>query len=168
MGVSLKAQDIPKFPKGLMKKAGEKAKSLIIEDADNGIFQNNQKKLSYSEPYATLKQGSMRRSGRGLKKKGKGTRFKAFKGKSLNTETAFVNMRLTGQTLRRIAVKTIKDGFKLVFANGGIVEGNANRGYVLDDLRDENYLKIEKMLGIQLDRNIKKYTQVKMTLPMGE
>ncbi len=77
-------------------------------------------------------------------------------------------MRLTGQTLWKIAVKTIKDGFKLVFANGGIVEGNSNRGYVLDDLRDENYLKIEKMLDIQLDRNIKKYTQVKMTLPMGE
>ena len=167
-----KASDIPKIPRGLFKQAAEKAKSLIILDASKGMFQNDKSGFSYASPenpysYVNYKARSMRKLGRGLKKTGRGDRIKGLKGKSLDTTTAFVNMRLTGATLRRISAKSIKDGFKLVFANGDIIEGNAKRGYVLNDLRDKNYKVIEDMIGRQLDKNINTYTSKPITYKIG-
>jgi len=167
-----RAADIPKITRGLFKQAAEKAKSLIILDASKGKFQNDKSGFSYASPenpysYVRYKARSMRKYGRGLKKTGRGDRIKGFKGKSLDTTTSFVNMKLTGETLRRISAKSIKDGFKLVFANGDIIEGNAERGYVLADLRDKNYRVIEDMIGRQLDKNINAYTVKAETFEIG-
>ena len=167
-----KASDIPKIPRSLFKTAAEEAKSLIILDASKGMFQNDKSGFSYADPespysYVSYKARSMRKIGRGLKKIGGGDRLKGLKGKSTDTTTAFVNMRLTGETLRRINAKSIKDGFKLVFARGDIIEGNAKRGYVLNDLRDKNYKVIEDMIGRQLDKNINTYTSKPTTHKIG-
>ena len=96
-----------------------------------------------------------------------GSKLKAFRGKSTNTKVNNVNMRLTGETLRRIAVKNIKNGFRLIFARGGIVEGNANRGYDIYDLNDKNYNSIMNFIANRLDINIKKYTEKPITIKVG-
>tara|TARA_R100000808_G_scaffold7129_2_gene21046 strand:+ start:5210 stop:5734 length:525 start_codon:yes stop_codon:yes gene_type:complete len=171
-----KASDIPKIPGSLWQKAGEKAKGLILTDASKGQFQSKRTtKYKYSgsndtadpHTYFARKKRDMRKLGRGLNKVGQGDRYKGLEGKSLSKEVGFVNMRLTGKTQRRIKAESIKNGFKLIFARGEIVEGNAKRGYILNDLRDKNYKVIEDMVGQQLDKNINKYTSKPETFRIG-
>jgi len=177
-----KASDIPKIPKFLWDKARVKVLSMIKKDASEGIFQNGKRNFKYSTKgsgvgWRTIKvkgnskrvfidsYGNMKR--RGMEIPGYG-RIKKYEGVRINrSKSGWVDMSLTGETLNRITTKSIKDGFKLVFARGDIVEGNAKRGYVLADLRDENYKVIEKMIGTQLDRNIRKYTTKSETFKIG-
>ena len=156
----MNAADIVKIKRDTFKKAGELAKSRIIEDADKGVFQNNRSGFGYkNRTYKKYKQKGMTGAS--------GSKLKAFRGKSTNTKVNNVNMRLTGETLRRIAVKNIKNGFRLIFARGGIVEGNANRGYDIYDLNDKNYNSIMNFIANRLDINIKKYTEKPITIKVG-
>ena len=156
----MRNQDIHKIPRNIFKKAGELAKSRIIEDADKGIFQNNRQNFKYkSKTYRRYKSNAMTGANK--------TKLKAFRGKSTNTKVNNVNMRLTGETLRRIAVKNIKNGFRLIFARGGIVEGNADKGYDIYDLNDKNYNSIMNFIANRLDINIKKYTEKPITIKVG-
>ena len=155
----MNAADIVKIKRDTFKKAGELAKSRIIEDANNGVFQNDKASVpKYSDTYRNYKVRGMV----GFR----GKKLKQYKGKSINTSPK-PNMRLTGETLRRIAVKNIKNGFRLIFARGGIVEGNANRGYDIYDLNDKNYNSIMNFIANRLDINIKKYTEKPITIKVG-
>ena len=155
----MNAADIVKIKRDTFKKAGELAKSRIIEDANNGVFQNDKASVpKYSDTYRNYKVRGMV----GFR----GKKLKQYKGKSINTSPK-PNMRLTGETLRRIAVRNIKNGFRLIFARGGIVEGNANRGYDIYDLNDKNYNSIMNFIANRLDINIKKYTEKPITIKVG-
>ena len=44
----MRNQDIHKIPRNIFKKAGELAKSRILEDASKGIFQNEKNNLKYT------------------------------------------------------------------------------------------------------------------------
>ena len=155
----MNAADIVKIKRDTFKKAGELAKSRIIEDANNGVFQNDKASVpKYSDTYRNYKVRGMV----GFR----GKKLKQYKGKSINTSPK-PNMRLTGETLRRIAVRNIKNGFRLIFARGGIVEGNANKGYDIYDLNDKNYNSIMNFIANRLDINIKKYTEKPITIKVG-
>ena len=155
----MNAADIVKIKRDTFKKAGELAKSRIIEDANNGVFQNDKASVpKYSDTYRNYKVRGMV----GFR----GKKLKQFKGKSTNTSPK-PNMRLTGETLRRIAVRNIKNGFRLIFARGGIVEGNADKGYDIYDLNDKNYNSIMNFIANRLDINIKKYTEKPITIKVG-
>ena len=155
----MNAADIVKIKRDTFKKAGELAKSRIIEDANNGVFQNDKATVpKYSDTYRNYKVRGMV----GFR----GKKLKQYKGKSINTSPK-PNMRLTGETLRRIAVRNIKNGFRLIFARGGIVEGNADKGYDIYDLNDKNYNSIMNFIANRLDINIKKYTEKPITIKVG-
>ena len=155
----MNAVDIVKIKRDTFKKAGELAKSRIIEDANNGVFQNDKASVpKYSDTYRNYKVRGMV----GFR----GKKLKQYKGKSINTSPK-PNMRLTGETLRRIAVRNIKNGFRLIFARGGIVEGNADKGYDIYDLNDKNYNSIMNFIANRLDINIKKYTEKPITIKVG-
>ena len=157
----MRNQDIHKIPRNIFKKAGELAKSRIIEDADKGIFQNNKQNFKYkSKTYRRYKSNAMTGANK--------TKLKAFRGKSTNTKVNNVNMRLTGETLRRINVKNLVDGFKLVFARGQIVEGNANRhGYDIFDLNKKNLKRLFRFFEKRIENNIKEYTSKPINIRVG-
>ena len=157
----MRNQDIHKIPRNIFKKAGELAKSRIIEDADKGIFQNNRQNFKYkSKTYRRYKSKAMPGANN--------TKLKAFIGKSTNTKVNNVNMRLTGETLRRINVKNLVDGFKLVFARGQIVEGNANRhGYDIFDLNKKNLKRLFRFFEKRIENNIKEYTSKPINIRVG-
>ena len=157
----MRNQDIHKIPRNIFKKAGELAKSRIIEDADKGIFQNNRQNFKYkSKTYKRYKSNAMTGANK--------TKLKAFRGKSTNTKVNNVNMRLTGETLRRINVKNLVDGFKLVFARGQIVEGNANRhGYDIFDLNKKNLKRLFRFFEKRIENNIKEYTSKPINIRVG-
>ena len=157
----MRIQDIDKIARNIFKKAGELAKSRIIEDADKGIFQNNRQNFKYkSKTYRRYKSNAMTGANK--------TKLKAFRGKSTNTKVNNVNMRLTGETLRRINVKNLVDGFKLVFARGQIVEGNANRhGYDIFDLNKKNLKRLFRFFEKRIENNIKEYTSKPINIRVG-
>ena len=160
----MNAADIVKIKRDTFKKAGELAKSRIIEDANNGVFQNDKASVpKYSDTYRNYKVRGMV----GFR----GKKLKQYKGKSINTSPK-PNMRLTGETLRRINVKNIVDGFKLVFARGQIVEANANRSkanhrYDIYDLSKKNRDRIEKFFMKRIEKNIKEYTSKPVNIRIG-
>tara|TARA_R110000744_G_scaffold45047_1_gene100231 strand:- start:173 stop:649 length:477 start_codon:yes stop_codon:yes gene_type:complete len=157
----MRNQDIHKIPRKIFQKAGELAKSRIIEDADQGVFQNEKKNLKYkSKTYRKYKSNAMTNLS--------GSKLKAFRGKSVNTKVNNVNMRLTGETLRRINVKTITDGFRLVFARGQIVQANAdNHDYDIFGLNKKNLQRLSKFFEQRIDRNIKEYTKNPINIKVG-
>tara|TARA_Y100000401_G_scaffold61260_1_gene48552 strand:- start:1824 stop:2294 length:471 start_codon:yes stop_codon:yes gene_type:complete len=156
----MRNQDIHKIPRNIFKKAGELAKSRILEDASKGIFQNEKKNLRYkSKSYRKYKSKGM------VGSKGK---LKGFENTGIDTTTKFVNMNLTGETTRRISVKNISDGFKLVFARGQIVEGNANRhGYDIFDLNKKNLKRLFRFFETRIEKNIKEYTSKPVNIRIG-
>ena len=81
----------------------------------------------------------------------------------------YVNMKLTGETLRRISTKNLtrENGFKIIYANGEIVEGNSKRGYVIDDLRDKNMNTVVNIISERINHNIRKYTNDKKKFTLG-
>ena len=157
----MNAADIVKIKRDTFKKAGELAKSRIIEDADKGVFQNNRSGFGYkNRTYKRYKQKGMTGAS--------GSKLKAFRGKSTNTKVNNVNMRLTGETLRRINVKNLVDGFKVVFARGQIVEGNANRhGYDIFDLNKKNLKRLFRFFEKRIEKNIKEYTSKPVNIRVG-
>ena len=78
-------------------------------------------------------------------------------------------MKLTGETLRRISTKNLtrENGFKIIYANGEIVEGNSKRGYVIDDLRDKNMNTVVNIISERINHNIRKYTNDKKKFTLG-
>lgn len=178
-----KARNVIDLPKSLWNRIGAYAVGRIREDASSGIFQNDKKNLNYkSESYERYKQNSMERFGIGpnkvragtklgspyVTKKGVDKKFKnSFQGIGTDTETSFVNMKLKGETLRRISWKAGADSVTLKYANGEIVQGNSKRGYELYDLRQQNVDKIADMIGKELDKNSIKYTKKDVTIKIG-
>ena len=89
---------------------------------------------------------------------GKNGKLKAFRNQSTDTQTAFVNMKLTGRTLRSMRGSGKTDTAIITYDRGEIVLGNQKRGYDIYDLSNKNKEFIAERFGKELlDRNIKKY-----------
>ena len=166
----MRLKNVIRFQKSVFIKAGEIARQLIVSDAGRGKFQGKPsgpfkystkgskvgwrtigKKKVFIDSYKNLKSRGMSIPNYG--------KLPKFTGITVNTDVSKVNMKLTGETLRRIAVSALTNGFKLAFAKGQIVEGNAKRNYTLNDLSSKNMDKVVEFIGQKLDRNLRLYAQ---------
>jgi len=134
----------------VMTKLAQDAIDKITLDASKGKFQNDRSGYSYkSDTYRKYKANSMR---------GKNGKLKAFANQSTDTQTSFVNMKLTGRTLRGMRGSGKTDTAIITYDRGEIVLGNQKRGYDIYDLSNKNKEFIADRFGKELlDRNIKKY-----------
>ena len=134
----------------VMSKLAQDAIDKITLDASKGQFQNGKGGYGYkSDTYRKYKANSMQ---------GRNGKLKAFKGQSTDTTTSFVNMRLTGRTLRGMRGSGTTNTAIITYDRGEIVLGNEKRGYDIYDLSNKNKEFIAKRFGKELlDRNIKKY-----------
>jgi hypothetical protein len=145
----------------LMRKLAFDAIDKIQKDASEGKFQNNKSGLPYrSESYKRYKANGMR---------GKtGVKLKKYRNQATDTQTAFVNMNLTGRTLRGMRGTGKTDTAIITYDRGEIVLGNKNRkphGYDIYDLSEKNKEFIaERFTQELLDRNIKKYVSKTTTI----
>ena len=156
----MKAENILKLGSTSRKMAGEAAKSFIIADANKGKFQNGKSGIPYSTrgksyKYKDYKANNMRTFVREA-----GRKLKGFEGVSSDTQTKFVNAKLTGETLRRITSKS-KSGnnlFELNFERGEVVLGlKEEKGADLFDLSEENKTKVVNILMKEVSRKANKY-----------
>ena len=148
----MKLPDIPKVTNNFMKTLAQLGIDEIQHDASKGKFQNGERNKSYkSSTYKRYKRNSMTGITTGKK-------LKAFRNQSTDTQTSYVNMKLTGRTFRGMRASSKKDTGVITFDRGEIVLGNRKRGYDIYDLSDKNQEFIADRFGKELlDRNIKKY-----------
>ena len=141
----------------VMTKLAQDAIDKITLDASKGKFQNDRSGYSYkSDTYRKYKANSMR---------GKNGKLKAFANQSTDTQTSFVNMKLTGRTLRGMRGSGKTDTAIITYDRGEIVLGNQKRGYDIYDLSNKNKEFIAERFGKELlDRNIKKYVSKTITI----
>jgi len=134
----------------VMTKLAQDAIDKITLDASKGKFQNDRSGYSYkSDTYRKYKANSMQ---------GKNGKLKAFANQSTDTQTSFVNMKLTGRTLRGMRGSGKTDTAIITYDRGEIVLGNQKRGYDIYDLSNKNKEFIAERFSKELlDRNIKKY-----------
>jgi hypothetical protein len=136
----------------VMSKLAQDAIDKITLDASKGQFQNDKSGLPYqNDTYRKYKANGMR----GIRT---GKKLKAYANQSTDTTTSFVNMRLTGRTLRGMRASSKSDTAIITYDRGEIVLGNQKRGYDIYDLSNKNKEFIAERFGKELlDRNIKKY-----------
>ncbi len=141
----------------VMSKLAQDAIDKIWEDASVGKFQNGKSGLQYkSDTYKRYKANSM---------EGRSGKLKAYKGRSTDTNTSFVNMHLTKDTLRGMRASGNTDTAIITYDRGEIVLGNQKRGYDIYDLSNKNKKFITERFGKELlDRNIKKYVSKTTTI----
>lgn len=150
-----------------MKIVAQEAIDLIRIDASNGIFQNNTGPHQYGS-HGDTKGRSPQKLGKYSDYKASGMRrirdnkkLKGFSAKPTDTDTAHVNMNLTGRTLRGMRAGARKNVAIIRYDKSAIVLGNARRspdGYDIFDLNDKNQTIIANRIADILARtNIKKY-----------
>ena len=168
----MKAHQIMDLGDSSRKMAGEAAKSFIIADADKGKFQNGKSGIRYgpyktkSYTYADYKKNNMRTFVRDA-----GRKLKGFEGVSTDTQTGFVNAKLTGETLRRITSKskTKNTLFELNYERGEVVLGlKEEKGADLYDLSDENKTKVVNILMKEVARKANKYMAEDIKINIGK
>jgi len=148
-----RASDIPIFSKQYMEELGEVMAGRIVHDADRGVFQNNTKSHKYkSAEYKARKKAGTAVSG----------------STSADTHTSFVNMRLTGDTLKKIGAVATGKGFAITFDNGEIITGNAKRGYDLYGLSNKNLSFLATNLETEIERKIRKYEADDLDIKLGK
>ena len=136
-----------------MEELGEVMAGRIVHDADRGVFQNNTKSHKYkSAEYKARKKAGTAVSG----------------STSADTHTSFVNMRLTGDTLKKIGAVATGKGFAITFDNGEIITGNAKRGYDLYGLSNKNLSFLATNLETEIERKIRKYEADDLDIKLGK
>ena len=156
------ASEIPIFSNRYMGELGEIIAGRIVDDADRGRFQNNKRNLKYkSAEYKKAKK-------RGMTSLRTGKKYKSLGSTSTDTQTNFVNMRLTGDTLKRIGAVATRKGFTITFDNGEIVTGNAKRGYDLYGLSNANMSFLATNLEDEIERKIRRYESDDIDINLGK
>jgi|TARA_R100001443_G_scaffold15188_1_gene25096 hypothetical protein len=147
----MKLPDIPKVTNSFMRTLAQLGIDEIQHDASKGKFQNGAKNKSYtSRTYKRYKRNSMT----GIRT---GKKLKGFGNQSTDTQTSFVNMKLTGRTFRGMRAGSKKDTAIITYDRGEIVLGNRKRGYDIYDLSKENKELILEDLEALYSQRIKKY-----------
>ena len=166
----MKLPDIPKVTNRFMKTLAQLAIDEIQHDASRGKFQNGKSGLRYSNKgakvgFRTIKGRAVNidsyknRKAAGMKYSN-GKKIKGFENQSTDTTTSFVNMKLTGRTLRGMRASSGKQTAIITYDRGEIVLGNAKRkphGYDIYDLSNENKELILEDLEKLYSQRIKKY-----------
>ena len=152
----MKAQDVAMFSRRFMGELGAIMKDRIIFDADRGVFQNNKKKLKYKSAEYKMR----KKAGKALSGKRKGV--------SADTQTSFVNMRLSGDTLNRMQSVVTNKGFDITYTNGEIVLGNAEHGYNLYGLNNRNFAFLANQMEGELQRKIRLYEADDIEINLGK
>jgi len=159
----------------VMSKLAQDAIDKIILDASKGKFQNDKSGLPYSDNgagvgFRTIKGRAVNidsyknRKAAGMRYPN-GQRVKGYENQSTDTTTSFVNMRLTGRTLRGMRASGKSNTAIITFDRGEIVLGNQKRGYDIYDLSNKNQEFIAERFGKELlDKNIKKYISKTITI----
>ena len=151
-------------------KVAIKMRGFIITDMDKGKLQGPQGK--YSNKGAGVGWRTIKVKGKNQpifidsykNKKSRGfepVRPKNLVGQPLNRHTRSVNMKLTGETQRKIMAEGKKDGAYVIFGNADIVRGNERRGYIIRDLNNSNKAKTVKVVEGRLQKRINKYHKSK-------
>jgi len=153
----MKAKDVILFSQQFMEEMGQITVGRIKSDANDGKFQNNKSKLKYK---------SLEYKAR--KKAGKAIPLKKKKNVSADTQTSFVNMRLSGDTLNRMQSVVTNKGFDITYSNGEIVLGNANRGYDLYGLSNKNFAFLANQMEGELQRKIRLYEADDIEINLGK
>lgn len=143
------------------KRIGGLAIKWIREDARSGKFQNNGSGYRYSKQYAKYKENDMRRFT-------DGKRLKSHYASSISShQTNYVDMILTGQTLRGLKVRSVEnDGVTLGYepADTKKIIGNRARGYDIVGLSQENIAKVKEELSKGLSDELKKVMKDKIVI----
>ena len=131
-------------------KPNSKVMSKLAQDAIDKITLDASKvsskmvRVGYSyrnDTYKKYKANSMQ---------GRNGKLKAFRNQSTDTQTSFVNMRLTGRTLRGMRASGKTDTAIITYDRGEIVLGNEKRGYDIYDLSNKNKEFIADRFGKEL------------------
>jgi len=147
----MKLPDIPKVTNSFMRTLAQLGIDEIQHDASKGKFQNGERSKQYkSDTYKRYKRNSMT----GIRT---GKKLKGFANQSTDTQTSFVNMKLTGRTFRGMRAGSKKDTAIITYDRGEIVLGNRKRGYDIYDLSKENKELILEDLEKLYSQRIKKY-----------
>tara|TARA_B100000965_G_scaffold295373_1_gene253398 strand:+ start:281 stop:745 length:465 start_codon:yes stop_codon:yes gene_type:complete len=147
----MKLFEVVKTSNKFMKTLASDIIDIIQLDASRGKFQNGKSGRQYrSEAYKKYK-------ARGMTSLRTGKKLKAFENQSTDTETAFVNMKLTGRTFRGMRASSRKNTGIITYDRGEIVLGNQKR-YDIYDLTLSNKLKVMRDVEKLYEKNIKKYT----------
>ena len=164
------AKDIIKIDKLGWHKVAMFMRSYIVGDMDKGKLQGPQKK--YSNKGANVGWRVIKVNGKNRaifidsykNKKARGfepIRPKNLKGKALNRHTRSVNMKLTGETQRRIIPEGKEDGAYVIFGNAHIILSNEDKGYIIRNLNNRNKAKTAKKVCEIVQNNVNKYHQSK-------
>jgi len=152
----MKLFEVPKVTNKFMHTIAQEAIDLIISDADKGYFQNGAVRKPYkSDTYKRYKANSMQ----GFRT---GKKLKAFTNQSTDTTSEYINMRLTGRTLRGMRPSSRKNTAIITYDRAEIVLGNKKTD--IYDLRQVNKNKLFRNIEKLYDRNIKKYTAKTITI----
>lgn len=153
----MRVKDVILFSQQFMKEMGQITVGRIKTDANDGKFQNNKSKLKYK---------SLEYKAR--KKAGKAIPLKKKKNVSADTQTNFVNMRLTKDTQNKIVSVPTDKGFTITFGNAEIVLGNAKRGYDLYGLSNKNMAFLANNLEGEIQRKINLYEAEDEIINLGK
>ena len=168
--VSSLAKDIIRIDQPDWQKVATFMRSYIVGDMDKGKLQGPQKK--YSNKGANVGWRVIKVNGKNRaifidsykNKKARGfepIRPKNLKGKALNRHTRSVNMKLTGETQRRIIPEGKEDGGYVIFGNAHIILSNEDKGYIIRNLNNRNKAKTAKKVCEIVQNNVNKYHQSK-------
>ena len=168
--MSKNAKDIIHITPTDWHKVAIKMRGYIVGDMDKGKLQGPQGR--YSNNGANVGWRTIKVKGKNQPifidsyKNKKARRFepvrpKDLQGKPLNVHTKSVNMKLTGETQRRIMAEGKTDGAYVVFGNADIIKANENRGYIIRDLNNRNKAKTIKLVGDIIQKRINKYHKSK-------
>ena len=128
---------ILKLQKKAMTRLAQDAIERIRLDAAGGLYQGKSilgpTGTKYNAQYAKYKRNGMRRFTDGKKLKG-------FTGRSTNTETRVVNMKLTGDTLRGMKASGTLTSALIKYRpeSHDLILGNQARGYDIYNLSNKN------------------------------
>ena len=161
-----------KFSKPFWSKVGQWIVNKIRADAGQGVFQTDDPwKKTYSPEYAELKENKMSQiTGYTKKGKAKRTRLEPYKGVSItSTNTSFVDMTLTGQTLRGLKVRVVTENgttlaFELRDADKIIGNQRPHLNRRLVGLNKKNRTKVRDMVIDEMKRQVKKQLLGKQTI----
>ena len=164
------AKDIIKIDKLGWHKVAMFMRSYIVGDMDKGKLQGPQKKYSNKGAnvgWRTIKVNGKNQaifidSYKNAKARGfEPVRPKNLKGKALNRHTRSVNMKLTGETQRKIRPEGKEDGAYVIFGNAHIILSNEDKGYIIRNLNNRNKAKTAKKVCEIVQNNVNKYHQSK-------
>lgn len=143
---------------------GVLARALIKKDMRKGILQNTISDIpplpySTKSKYKDYKDNYMNRFGRGKNKVGKGKKLKAYAGQSVKSnETNNPNMLLTGSLidgLRVIKTTAISATLSYMSKDAKRLAGNEALSRWIRGLREKNQTKLQRMLEIEYEKNLK-------------